>query len=87
MRRELEKLNYAGHWTVNPSGAFVGINGAHEYRFEHVKKAGGYDVVAWKKSRTTQRETRVTQFCASNITRVQSAKKIERFVRAVVEDI
>ncbi len=86
MRREMEKLNYSGYWTIEPSGSFVGHTAGHEFRFEHNKGTGDrYDVVAFKKSKATQRETRFTKFCVSNQTRVQSGKQIERFVKFVVE--
>lgn len=86
MRRDMERLNYAGYWTVEPSGSFVGHVAAHEFRFEHNKRIGDrYDVIAFKKVRATQRETRFTKFCATGLTRVQSGKQIERFVKYVVE--
>jgi hypothetical protein len=88
MRRDLEKLNYSGYWTIEPSGEFVGYNGTHEFRFEHQKRIGDrYDVIAFKKSKATQRETRIARFCASGLTRAQSTKQLERFVKAVVEGI
>ena len=88
MRRDLEKLNYPGYWTVEPSGAFVGHNDSNAFRFEHHKRLGNrYDVVAFKKNKTTQRETRIGKFCMSGLTSAQSSKQIERFVKAVVEGI
>lgn len=86
MRRDLEKLNYPGHWTVAPTGAFVGHSSKNEYRFEHLKAAGGkFDVAAFKKSKASGRETRISAHCSSGLTGPQSAKQIERFVKAVVE--
>jgi eukaryotic-like serine/threonine-protein kinase len=88
MRRDLEKLNYPGHWTVGPSGAFVGHSRNHEFRFEHQKAAGGkFDVIAFKKSKATQRETRIAKHCLTGLTSQQSAKQIERFVKGVVEGL
>ncbi|MCA3151059.1 MAG: serine/threonine protein kinase [Rhodocyclaceae bacterium] len=88
MRRDLERLSYAGYWTVASSGAFVGHNGAHEFRFEHQKVAEGkFNVTAFKKSKATQRETRISKFCASGVTNTQSTQHIERFVKAVVNGI
>ena len=85
MRRDLERLNFPGYWTVAPSGAFVGHNGAHEFRFEHQKAANGkFNVLAFKKSKATLRETRIGKFCASGLTSAQSTQQIERFVKAVV---
>jgi serine/threonine protein kinase len=86
MRRDLERLNYPGHWTIEPSGLFVGHNRTHEFRFDHLKTVGGkFGVVAYKKNKITQRETRVTKFCSVGLTSQQSAKQIERFVKSVVE--
>ena len=88
MRRELEKLNCGGYWTVEPSGLFVGHTGAYQFRFEHNKRLGNrYDVVAFKKSKSTQRETRFTKFCATGVTSIQSKKHLDRFVKSVVEGI
>jgi len=56
MRRELEKLNYPGYWTVEANGEFVGYNGAYSYRYEQNKKAGNkYEVLALKRSRGTSK--------------------------------
>lgn len=86
MRRDLEKLNFAGHWSVAPCGSFVGHSQSHEFRFEHRKAVGGkFDVVAFKKSKASQRETRIIKHCAAGLTAPQSAKKIGQFVKAVVE--
>ncbi len=88
MRRELEKLNYPGFWTVEANGDFVGCNGAYRYRFEQTKKAGNrYDVCALKQSRQTGRETRCTKYCKKNITNAVAKKEISKFVKAVVEGI
>lgn len=88
MRRDLEKLNYPGHWTIAPSGAFVGHCGNHEFRFEQQKSASGkFNVVAFKKNKTSGRETRVTDHTSLDLTNAQSAKQIGRFVQAVVEGI
>lgn len=88
MRRDLEKLNYPGHWTVGPSGEFVGHSQTYEFRFEHQKATSGkFDVVAFRKSKATQRETRIGKFCSAGLTTQQSTQQIGRFVKAVVEGI
>lgn len=88
MRRDLEKLNYPGHWTVEPSGSFVGHNGAHAFRFDHSKGVGGkFNVAAFKKSKASLRETRVSKFCGTGLSSQQSNKQIERFVKSVVEGV
>ena len=88
MRRELEKLNYPGYWTVEPNGNFVGFNGAYSYRFEMTKKAGNkYDVTAFKRSRSTGRETRFSKFCQTNVTNAVANREIGKFVKSVVEGL
>lgn len=88
MRRELEKLNYPGHWTVEANGDFVGYNGPYCYRFEQSKRAGNrYDVQAFKRSRQTGRETRCARYCHANVTNSVTKKEIAKFVKAVVEGI
>ena len=86
MRRELEKLNYPGFWTVIDSGDFLGQNGAYVYRFEQESARGGrFDVVAYKKRESTERETRIQKYCHKNLTNSAAKKEIEIFVKAVVE--
>lgn len=85
MRRDLERLNYAGHWTVAPSGGFVGHTSNHEFRFEQKPNGRKFDVVAFRKSKDTGRETRIKAHCSVGLTGAQSAKQIEKFVKAVVE--
>jgi len=88
MRRDLEKLNYSGYWTIEASGSLVGHSQTHEFRFEHHKRLGNkYEVLAFKKNKTTQRETRLSKFCVSNLTTAQSGKHIEKFVKSVVGGI
>jgi DNA-binding NarL/FixJ family response regulator len=88
MRRDLEKLNYPGYWTVVPSGAFVGHSNNHEFRFKHHKDANGKsNINTFKKNMTSQRETRIAKYSSSGLTEQQAAKQIERFVKAVVEGI
>ena len=88
MRRELEKLNYSGYWTVESSGDFVGYNGAYLYRYRQICKARNrFDVEALKRNRATNRETRVRKFCHNNVTNSSAKKVIERYIRAVVQGI
>lgn len=88
MRRELEKLNCPGFWTVEANGEFVGFNGAYSYRFEQTKKAGNkYDIAAFKCSRKTGRETRFSKFCHSNVTSAAAKREIPKFMKAVVEGL
>lgn len=88
MRRDLEKLNYPGYWNIESDGSFIGYNGAYAYRYEQLKKVGNkYEVVAFKKSRSTGRETRCASFCHKNVTNAAAKKEIAKFVKAVVEGI
>ena len=86
MRRDLEKLNYPGYWTVAPSGAFIGHCHNYEYRFTNQKMPNGkFEVTAFKKNNASQRETHVAARCSAGLTPAQSTKHIERFVKADVE--
>ena len=86
MRRELEKLNYPGYWTVNNNGDFLGKNGACVYRFEQRTAGGGSsEVVAYRKYVSTGRETRFLKYCHRNLTNSVAKRKIAKFVKAVVE--
>ena len=86
MRRELEKLNYPGFWTVTESGDFLGCNGSYLYRFEQATATGGkFNVQAYKKSASTKRETRLWKYCHKSLPNGAAKKAIEKFVRAVVD--
>jgi serine/threonine protein kinase len=86
MRRDLERLNFKGCWTVTPAGTFIGHDSTHEFRFEHNRGVGNrYSVTAFKKSKATQRETRVARFSAASLTGAQSERLIAQFVKFVVE--
>lgn len=59
MRREMERLNYSGYWTVEANGDFVGYNGGNCFRYEQRRKAGNrFDVEAIRRNRATDRESR-----------------------------
>ena len=86
MRRALEKLSFAGHWTVDTGGALLGVDAKNTYRFEHVNAAGmNASCSAYKKSKTSGRETRVSAYTTKNTTNVEAQKLVVKFLRAVVE--
>lgn len=85
MRRELEKLKFPGFWTVTHDGNFIGHNRAYEYRYEQKAAKGRYDVIAYKRSIKTKRETKISKYCKKNLPNSEAKRQIESFVRAVVE--
>ena len=88
MRRELEKLNYPGFWTVEANGDFVGHNGGYTYRFGVTKKVGNrHDVEAKRQNKKSGRETRCAKYCHTGVTNADAKKKVAAFVKAVVEGI
>ena len=88
MRRDLEKMNFPGYWTVENSGDFIGYNGAYSYRYHQAKKNGNkFDINAFKCHNDTGRETRCGRYCHVNLTNAQAKKEISKFVKAVVEGI
>lgn len=88
MRRELEKLHYPGHWTVTEDGDFVGDNGNYRYRYEMVEKERNkYDIEAFKRYKKTGRETRVREYCCSNVANTIARRTAEKFIKTVVEGI
>ncbi|WP_193177139.1 serine/threonine-protein kinase [Oricola nitratireducens] len=86
MRRALEKLSFAGHWTIDATGMLSGEDVRHTYRFEHTP-AGGANacVAAFKTNRTSGRETRISQFSSKNLSNAEANKLIVSFLKAVVE--
>ena len=88
MRRELEKLDYAGYWTVEASGDFVGYDRRYCYRFEETKKAGKkFDLKVIKRSINTGRETRILKFCQSNVSGAKLKQTVAKLVKSVMEGL
>lgn len=86
MRRALEKLSFAGHWTVDTTGALCGEDARHTYRFEHTPAAGlNASVAAFKTNRASGRETRISQFTDKNLSKTEANKLLVSFLKAVVE--
>ena len=86
MRRQLEKLEYPGYWTVTNDREYIGTNGNYMYSFEKKKIARTrYDIVALRRHNISQRITCCTKFCGSNLTNSNAKKGCDKFVRAVVE--
>ena len=86
MRRALEKLSFAGHWTVNATGMLYGEDARNTYRYEHVAASGpNASVSAFKINKASGRETRVSQFTERNITDQAAERKAVAFIKAVVE--
>lgn len=86
MRRALEKLSIAGHWTVDSSGQLIGVDGRNTYRFELTNAAGSNaSLAAFKKNKTSGRETRVSHFTKSCLTNAEAKRRLASFVRAVVD--
>ena len=85
MRRVLERLSYPGFWTCDPSGGFVGHNVNYEFRFEEQPKGGKlFAFTAFKKNKTTGRETRIGDHSAKNITLKQTEDLQRNFMQWVV---
>jgi len=88
MRRDLERLNYKGSWTVGASGEFSGTDGARQFRFEmEPRHDNRFDVTCFNKRVSSGRETRIKRFCISNLTETQARKAVDKFVKAVVEGV
>lgn len=86
MRRALEKLSFAGHWTVDATGALCGEDARHTYRFEHIPAAGSNaSVAAFKTNRVSGRETRISQFTNKSLSKTAATKLVVSFLKAVVE--
>ncbi len=86
MRRALEKLSFAGYWTVDAAGSLCGEDIRHTYRFEHTSVAGSNSTVAaFKINRASGRETRVSQFTKRNLGNAEATRLAANFLKAVVE--
>lgn len=72
MRRALERLSYPGYWTCDAGGELVGYNNGNEFRFEEIAIGSNrYRFTAFKKLGSSGRETRISAFTSSNLSRKQ----------------
>lgn len=86
MRRALEKLSFAGHWTVDATGSLIGVDSRHLYRFEQTPSAGSNSTFsAFKTNTSSGRETRISAFTNKNLTNSEANKLASSFMKAVVE--
>ncbi|WP_048646212.1 serine/threonine-protein kinase [Nitratireductor soli] len=86
MRRALEKLSFAGHWTVDATGQLIGSDVRHTFRFEHLAASGrNAAFAAFKTNKQSGRETRISRFTKSNLTNAEVCKFEGVFLKAVVD--
>jgi eukaryotic-like serine/threonine-protein kinase len=86
MRRALENLSFAGHWTVDATGRLIGSDARHIFRFERGAAVGRNAAFeAFKTNRQSGRETRISHFTRKNLTNAEACKLEVGFLRAVVE--
>lgn len=86
MRRALEKLSFAGHWTVDTTGKLVGSDARHTFRFEHLAASGrNASFEAFKTNKQSGRETRISQFTKKNLSNAEAWRLETAFLKAVVE--
>lgn len=86
MRRALEKLSFAGHWTVDAAGMLIGVDARHSYRFEHVAASGpNSSFAAFKTNTLSGRETRISQFTKKGLTNSEAKRLVATFLRSVVD--
>lgn len=86
MRRALEKIAFAGHWTVDPTGMLCGEDARCTYRFELTLVAGtNASVSAFKTNKNSGRETRISQFTLGSLDNARAKRLAASFMKAVVE--
>ena len=86
MRRELERLSFPGHWTVDDRGMLIGVDMRKTYRFIHVPAVGGKaSFTAFKKHNESGRETKISQFTKKDLTKAEVGRLMKKFQKAVVD--
>ncbi len=84
MRREVEKLSYPGYWSVDASGRLIGTSGHNEFRFEKSPTGSRFSVTTFKKNLRSENETRVSEFCARDLTSKQADALVDKLTKHVV---
>ena len=88
MRRDLEKLSFAGYWTVDPhiSTELIGKGAKYDYKFEKNLRPGNtFDFTATKVNKSGRR-TRVTQFCKKSLNAKDVAKIEKEYYQWVIKN-
>ena len=84
MRRAIERMNFAGQWTIDGTGRLIGRVTHNEFRFEKVPAAAKFSVTSYRRNLKTGHEVRISDFSGRNLTDKQANTLIEKFVRNVV---
>lgn len=84
MRRAVEKLAFAGSWTVDSSGELVGLSNRFSFRFAQTRVGAGFSVTSFKKNLKSGNETKVSDYCGRGLSAKQADKLVDRFVKHVV---
>ena len=86
MRRALEKLNFPGSWNCASNGEYIGECGRNTFTYEIVPRTTKRsDFLAKRENKVSQRETRVSKFCAKDLTQTKLLAARKKFMTAVVE--
>lgn len=86
MRRTLETISFAGHWTVDETSNLIGMDSRHTYRFTRTPDSKkGFTFIALKTNRQSGRETRVSQFTKSNLSASEARKLEAAFIKAILK--
>ncbi len=87
MRRKLEKLNFAGHWTSNNGSELEGVGKNYKYHFEIESIAGGlFNFNPTKTNIASSKTTKVKQFTAKKVSNKERTKMNNEFIEWVIEN-
>lgn len=85
MRRELERLSFAGFWTVDDSGDFVGEDSKYLYKFAcQALGSGNSSFDCFKLSKASDRQTKISRYCRKNVSKDVALAMRAQFFRDVV---
>lgn len=89
MRRALEKINFCGYWTSNPSNLneLIGIGMKYFYKYIIISKSNNlFDFKALKMNKKSTRETQVSSFCKKNLTIKEKDKLTKEYFEWVINN-
>ena len=85
MRREIERLNFPGYWSVDKDGREIGYTKTYSYKFE-LSRIGKnhFDLLCKKHNLKSGNISRISKHCKKKMTRGEAKKAIEKFKQSVV---
>jgi len=84
MRRALERIKIAGHWSTDATGNYIGYSENYIFSYLVTKNKFGLKIDSFKEKIGSGRKTRISKFSGNKLSNKDINKKIKSLMLAVV---